>query len=449
MEERKIIVVDDDPSSLSAISRALSNYHILKCKNGKEALETLANGEADLLITDLKLPDIDGLELIKRAKDLDEDMKVIMITGYGTVESAVSAMKLGADDYILKPVDLFELRKRVEKLINEKTLKRELSFLREEVAKKYDFEGIVGKSKKMQEIYEKILKIAPTNSNVLIVGESGTGKELVARAIHAKSKRADKPFIPINCAAIPEGTLESELFGHEKGAFTGAYGRQIGKFELANGGTLFLDEIAEIPTSIQAKLLRAIEQKEIMRVGGEKIIKVDVRLIFATNRNLEKELEEKRIREDFYYRIKGLVLEIPPLRERKEDIPILFELFLERFKKETGRDIRDFDKSIIDIFTHYNWPGNVRELKNVVENMVVMAKGDKLSEEDVPSYIKERLKIFSEKEPTFKLKVGMSMDEIEKEVIKKTLDFVGGNRTKAAKILKIGLRTLHRKIKKL
>jgi DNA-binding NtrC family response regulator len=449
LEVRKnILVIDDEEETLKVIKKALSKsgYNVMTVNNGRDGLNILEKEDIEIVITDLKLPDIDGMEILNKTLKINPDIAVIMITAYGTIENAVNAMKIGAVDYILKPIDIYDLRLRVDKAISNKNMQKEIIYLRKEVGKKYGFKNIIGESKSMKEIYEKVMQIAPTKSNVLITGESGTGKELIAKAIHYNSPRKDKPFIPLNCAAISEGVLESELFGHEKGAFTGAIEKRLGKFELAHMGTIFLDEIGDIPLSIQVKLLRVLEEREFMRVGGTKTIRVDVRLIAATNSDLEKAVREKRFREDLYYRLKVVTIELPPLRERKEDIPLLVNHFINEFSRENNRRIDSIDKDVMEFFMSYDWPGNVRELKNTIENMVVMAKKNRLTLGDIPIYSK---KDFNKDNYKIDFTPGMSLKDIEREAIRKTLINVNGNKTKAAKLLKIGLRTLQRKAKSL
>ncbi len=454
--ERKvnILVIDDEIETLKAIKKALNRdgYSVIAVDNGKEGIEILEREDIDLVITDLKLPDVDGMEILKRGLRINPDIAVIMITAYGTIENAVDAMKMGAVDYVLKPIDIYDLRLRVDKAISAKNMRKEIVYLKSEVSKKYGFQNIIGNSKAMREVYEKVMQIAPTKSNVLILGESGTGKELIAKAIHYNSPRKDKPFIALNCAAIAESLFESELFGHEKGAFTGAVEKRVGKFEMAHMGTLFLDEVGEIPLPIQVKLLRVLEEKEFMRVGGTRLIKVDVRLISATNADLEKAVKENKFREDLYYRLKVVTIELPPLRERKEDIPLLVSHFVEEFCRENNKRIDSIDKEVMEFFMEYDWPGNVRELRNTIENMVVMAKKNRLTLEDVPIYNKKREDKREEKDrEVFKIDFTpeMSLKDIEREVIRKALLKVNGNKTKAAKMLKIGLRTLQRKVKSL
>ncbi len=445
MGSKRILIVDDDRIALNVMKQALEkeNFEVICFDNGKDAIEELTKGDVDVLITDIRMPDLTGMDLLQKALEHNPELPVIMITGYGSIEGAVEAMKAGAFDYMTKPVDLEGLRIRIERALDHVKMKREIRVLRGELAHRYSFENIIGKSRSMQEIFKTIIEIAPSRANVMIVGESGTGKELVARAIHFNSPRRNNNFVPINCAAIPEGLLESELFGHEKGAFTGAYERRIGKFEIANGGTIFLDEVGDIPLSLQVKLLRVLEQREFMRVGGSKSINVDVRVISATNRPLEQMVADGKFREDLYYRLKVITIEIPPLRNRKEDIPLLVDHFVKEFSAENQKDIKGIEKDVLEVFMDYHWPGNVRELRNTIETMVVLARKKYLTVDDIPNYIKGKLT----KRKTIEIEIGMPLSGVEKELILKTLDYVNGNRKEAARLLKIGLRTLQRKIK--
>ena len=352
-------------------------------------------------------------------------------------------MKLGADDYLTKPVDLFEFRARVSKLIKSADLNREVQHLQSRLDKRYGFEHIIGNSAAMHRVFDKIRAVSATNANVLIRGESGTGKELIANAIHQNSKHKGNRFLPINCAAIPADILESELFGHERGSFTGAVTRKIGKFELASPGTIFLDEIGDMNLDLQVKLLRVLENHEFMRVGGSELIKLNSRFLFATNTNLEKAVETSSFREDLYYRINVISLEIPPLRERQEDIPLLASYYLAHGCEENEKKIESIDPEVMDVLTAYHWPGNVRELKNVIENMTIFCTGDTLSRDLLPPHLTKKSEV-----PTLvNIPTGFSMEDLEREAIFQTLDRVNGNKTRAAEVLGIGLRTLQRKLK--
>ncbi len=370
----KILVVDDEAIVCESCQRILQEegYEVECALSGKEAFERMKENPFDIVITDLKMPGIDGMEVLKTLRQEYPDVIVIMITGFSTVETAVKAMKLGAFDYIPKPFTPDEVSVVVKKAFEKRNLMLENIYLRQELQEKYGFHNIVGKSKKMQEIYRIIAKVAPTDSTVLIYGHSGTGKELIARAIHFNSPRREKPFVPVDCAVLSENLLESELFGHIKGSFTGAVTTKPGLFEVADGGTLFLDEVGNISPAIQAKLLRVLQEREFTPVGGTKAKKVDIRLIAATNRDLEKMIKEETFREDLYYRLNIVPISIPPLKERQEDIPLLASHFLKKYAEEMGKPVKGFSPEAMKRLMRYSWPGNVRELENVIERSVVM-----------------------------------------------------------------------------
>jgi len=448
-----ILIIDDRESELETMSDALSNqgYRIVSTSSGEEALEIMKKQPFDVILTDLKMPDVDGMEVLKTARAMDSQPQVIMITGHGSIDKAVEAMRSGAEDFIPKPIGLSELREKVRKALESQSLRRQnVALQRQNVAlqkqinEKYGFSNIIGNSEQMHEIFDQLRLAAPTRANILICGETGTGKDLIALAIHNNSTRKGKPFIPINCAAISGELLASELFGHEKGAFTGAVRQRQGAFELANGGTLLLDEVGEMSPEIQAKFLRVIEDQEFRRLGGERPIKVDVRIISATNKDLTKEVESGRFREDLYYRLKVVTINVPPLREKKSDIPILANAFLKEYSQENSKNVRHIDPEVMERFINYDWPGNVRELRNVLESIVVMSTSDRIELVDLPVNIRG----MESSQPSTIVHPGMSMEEIEKEAIRKALEDTNGNRTRAAEILKIGLRTLHRKIQK-
>ncbi|MEW6617815.1 MAG: sigma-54 dependent transcriptional regulator [bacterium] len=432
--KKKILVVDDEEKIRNALVTILTkeSYLVTTAKNGQEALNKPIQ-EFSLIITDLKMPQMDGLELLKRAKKISPDVIVIMITAFGTLKTAIEAMKQGAYDYITKPFELDEITIVVSKALQ----------LHKEIKKEAKFDEIIGKSQKIKEIHELINQVAKTDTTVLIRGETGTGKELVAKAIHRLSLRQDKPFIPVNCVALPENLLESELFGHEKGAFTGAINQRLGRFELANTGTIFLDEVGEMDIPMQIKLLRVLQEREFERVGGTKTIKVDVKVIAATNRDLEKAVKEGKYREELFYRLNVVPIFLPPLRERKDDIPILLEHFLKIFNLRTNKNILGITKEAQELLTSYDWFGNIRELENVVERMVVLAKGDKIDIEDIPNNIIKA----KEKNLSFKESVYQAKAQLERELLIKVLQEVGGNRTKAAKAIGVDRKTLQKKIK--
>ena len=400
------------------------------------------------MVSDLKMPDMGGIEFLREVRQREYDLGVILVTGFGSLETAVEAMRVGADDYLTKPVDLYELRKRVKNLLENRQLKEEVTSLKQMLDKRYGFESIIGKSAPMEHLFEQMRLVAPTRSSVLIVGESGTGKELVANAVHWASPRREQRILAINCGAIPTDILESELFGHEKGAFTGAVARKIGKFELAHQGTLFLDEISELYPELQVKLLRVLEERNVMRVGGSDLIDVDFRLIAATNKDLETLVADSRFREDLYYRLKVVTLQIPPLRERPEDIPLLAEHYLERFAAEHEKEAKSLSKEALEVLAAYPWPGNVRELKNVLESLVIFHQSDTIAAAELPAELRQKGAAAGDGGPV-QCQTGepRTMAEIERRAILETLELTGGRRADAAKILEIGLRTLQRKLK--
>ncbi|HSB07606.1 MAG TPA: sigma-54 dependent transcriptional regulator [Thermodesulfobacteriota bacterium] len=447
MDPLKILVVDDEAPVRELLKRGLSplgNFSVEVASNGSEAVEKIERDIFDLVLTDLMMPEMDGMELLKTIKGTRPEVMVIMMTAHGSIETAVEAMKIGANDYITKPIDFNELLIHISKAQKESLVLKENRLLRLEVKKKFEFDKIVGKSKRMQEIFSLIEKVAPSNSTVLIYGGSGTGKELVAKAIHYHSPRADKPFIPFNCSAIPETLVESELFGHAKGAFTGAVQTKKGLLEEAEGGTLFLDEIATIQPSVQVKLLRVLQEKEIMRVGSSERIKIDVRMIAATNENLEANMRHGKFREDLFYRLHVFPIFLPHLKDRKEDIPLLAYHFLELFSQETMKGLKGISKEAMSILMEYDWPGNVRELENVIERAVIMAEQDCLVPGDLPRNLLEESSNLVKRGA----KVHKSLDEIKAEYIQEILKETHGNKRIAAEILKVNPRTLYRFEKK-
>ena len=442
-----IFLVDDDDGSRDAMRRALERvgYTVHDFEDAATALERIEAGDpVDAVVSDVRMPGMDGYELLRRVRAIRPSLPFLLVTAYGDVDEAVSALQEGADDYLTKPVKMQELRRRVQLHLERRVLSDENRRLRQRLAKSFGFDEIVGRSKPMEALFEKMRIVAPAPSTVLIVGESGTGKELVANAIHQNSPRADGPFVPVNCGAIPGEILESELFGHERGAFTGAHQRRIGLIETASGGTLFLDEISELSPELQVKLLRVLEDRTITRVGGSTRIPVDFRLVAATNRNLESWVAEGRFREDLYYRLKVVTLRIPPLRERPDDIPALVQHFLEMFNRELGREVRKVQPSVLAVLRKYPWPGNVRELRNLMESLVLFARGEEITLEDLPA--EYRMPVTAPPAASGEW-TPRPMAEIEKEAILKTLQYTGGHRAKAAQLLGIGLRTLQRKLK--
>ncbi|HFB68472.1 MAG TPA: sigma-54-dependent Fis family transcriptional regulator, partial [Calditrichae bacterium] len=385
----KILLVEDDINTLNGLAEILTEegFEVTKARNARNGLNEFRKDQFDVVLVDYLLPDIDGLQLAETLLQEQPETKIIMMTAFGTVKNAVQAMKLGIYDYLTKPIDLDELLIILRRAIQEKRLIDENIDLKSKLSETYRFENIIGVSGKMQEVFRKIRKVASSDATVLIRGESGTGKELIARAIHFHSPRSDAPLVEINCASIPETLLESELFGHEKGAFTGAYKQKKGKFEIANGGTLFLDEIGELPLTLQAKLLRVLQDGRFTRVGGVENIEVNVRLIAATNANLEELLEAGKFREDLYYRLNVIPILIPPLRERLEDIGPLTDFFIQKYARKNKKHIKGISQEARYILMNYDWPGNVRELENAIENAVVMAEGDIITPSDLPGYL--------------------------------------------------------------
>ncbi len=442
--KHRILIVDDESIVRAFISEVLirMGYAPLAAESGEKALEYLNRGEFDVVITDFKMPGISGIELLKQTLALWPDCRVIIITAFGTIEQAVGAMKIGAHDYITKPISPDHLEMVVSKALEYKTLKLENRILRREISEKYSFENIVGKAASMRKVYELIERAAPADSTILISGESGTGKELVARAIHYNSPRAGGPFVKMNCAALPEGLIESELFGHEKGAFTGAIRSTRGRFELADGGTLLLDEISEIPPSLQAKLLRVLQEKEFERIGSGQSIKTNVRVIATSNRDLKDEIANGNFRDDLYYRLNVIPIDLPPLRQRQEDIPLLCEYFLSKYGQKMGIPAKTLTEKTLEMLLAYSWPGNVRELENVIERATVISRNQELRPSDFPpevaSGVSEVIK--------GGLDVGLSIDNAEKMLILKTLKAHGGNKSKAAEVLGISTRTLRNKL---
>lgn len=449
----KVIIVDDDAGGRQAMTRALQRHgcEVFPFADGLDALVFLReHPDVLLIVTDLRMPGIDGLEVLRRAREVVPDVGVLMITAHGSVETAVGAMKRGAEDYLEKPVNLEVLRARVGNLAEKVRLGREVRDYKGVEAiihEQGSFEGMIGRSPSMMELFRSIQQVAQARSSVLILGESGSGKELVASAIHRRSLRSSKTYLPLDCASIPAEILESELFGHERGSFTGAQGRKLGKFELANGGTLFLDEIGELPLALQAKLLRALESQTFMRVGGTEEVKVDVRVVAATNRSLDEMAEAGEFRRDLYYRLAVVTLRIPPLRERRDDIPLIATALLERFARENGRQAPVLNSDTLQVLKWAPWPGNVRELRNAMESLAILHQGAEVSAADLPEELRQASRDAELTPAAGASFYGKTMEEIEREVILRTLEQTGGNRTQSAELLGIGLRTLQRKIK--
>ncbi len=445
-----ILVIDDKDSMRTMLSQALGDegYQVDTAGNGKKGLELARFKSYDLAITDLKMPDVDGLQVLSGLKEIDSDMSVIIMTAYGTVESAVTAMKNGAFDFVTKPFDPDHLAVIIERALENRRLIAENSLLREELAQSMGFSEIIGQHEKMKEVSRLIQKVAGSDTSVLLQGESGTGKELFGRAIHNLSPRRDKPYVAINCAAIPRELLENELFGSEKGAYTSSVAKKMGKFEIADGGTLFLDEIGDMDISLQAKLLRVLQQKSFERLGGNKTVSVDVRVIAATNMNLNELIRKKTFREDLYYRLSVFPITIPPLRERVDDIRPLAEFFISKYCKEMKKPGKSLSRDSLSLLEKYHWPGNVRELENTIERSIILAEGKKIT----PEHLAIRLPSAGE----IRLREGAGLKEIgsyaqmqaEKAAIIRVLKQVRGNKRKCSEVLKIDYTTLFDKLKR-
>ena len=443
MKQQTILIVDDDKMTRQTLSMALEDdYEVFTADGGAEALEVINKEEIDLVLSDLDMPKMSGIELLEKINALEGTYPVIFITGQGTIETAVKAMKMGASDYVSKPVNLERLELIIVKTLENKNLKEENILLKQKIRESYPDLKFIGNSDLMKKCEELALQVAASKATVIIEGESGTGKELITSIIHYNSPVAHGPFIKVNCSAFAEGVLESELFGHEKGAFTGAVSSKKGRFELADKGTLFLDEIGELPASIQVKLLRFLQEKTFERVGGSKTHHVDVRIISATNKDLVQLMKEGTFREDLYYRLRVVEIKMPPLRERKEDLDELVSSFISKFSIMHGKPIQGIAPEAMELIRAYNWPGNVRELMNCIESSVVMVRGDVLTIESIPEYLTYKVP-----EVELNSREGL-LNEIERKAIQDTLDRTQGDKVKAAKILGIGLRTLYRKIDK-
>ncbi len=438
-----ILIIDDEKNIREGLAMALDDegYKTLTAGNGREGLDIALKEEVDLVITDLKMPVLSGEEVLQQVLSKTPGVPVIVLTGHGTVETAVEAMRLGAYDFLTKPLDLDRLFLLVKRALQNRQLILQHRELLAEMKKRKSFENIIGKSASMAKVFEDIKKVAPTKASVLITGETGVGKELIARAIHNLSNRKEKPFVQVHCASFAESLLESELFGHEKGAFTGAMQRVRGRFEMANDGTLMLDEIGEVNQVVQVKLLRVLQEKKFERVGGSETISVDTRIIAATNRDLEEEIKKGTFREDLYFRLNVVHIHIPPLRERKEDIPLLIASFMKEFAEENDKKITSIEQKARTALYNYDWPGNIRQLQNCIQSAVVMSSDDVIHFEDLPSPLREKAESSS-----IVIPMGSNMEEAEKQIILQTLENQNNNKTKTADILGIGRRTLHRKL---
>ena len=461
MAKDKVVIVDDDEFMRDSLMEALQRpeLNVVGFGRATDALEAVSDGSASLLLTDMRMPEMDGMQLLLEAKRLDPKLPVVMMTAFATIETAVEAMKRGAFDYLMKPFKAEEIDLAVNRALEHHRLITENEYLKDELAKKFKNADFVGKSPAMKQVFEEIRQAAPTAATVFIRGESGTGKELVARSIHAQSPRRSKPLIKVNCAALSAGVLESELFGHEKGAFTGADKRRIGRFEMADGGTLFLDEVSEMDLNLQGKLLRVLQEKEFERVGSSETISVDVRILASSNRDLEKSIEAGEFRQDLYYRLNVISIELPPLRERKADIPALARHFLERYRQEEGVRVREISDEAMDLLSRYDWPGNVRELANIMERLIVLGRTDVIEASQVENALPKNAgrgmfkpssgdAAVPSGEPAGADFRARALDDVEREFIVATLQHFGGARAKSAESLGISERSLRDRLKR-
>jgi DNA-binding NtrC family response regulator len=438
----KILLVDDDPGVLTALQTLLEErYTILTAESGTAAWQILQDEDAAVAVVDLALPDLNGIELLRRMRESDMATELIMVTGHGTIDSAVEAMRIGAYDYLTKPVDGSRLKQIIAKAIEKNALTVSNRALETQLRELTRYEELIGQSEPMREIYKLIEAVAKSDTTILITGESGTGKELVARAVHRRSNRSKNPFLAVNCSALPAEILENELFGHEKGAFTGALAEKPGCFEQADGGTIFFDEIGEMPYELQAKLLRVLEEKKFRRLGGRKEIAVDVRVISATNRDARRAVKEKALREDLFYRLAVIEIELPPLRERLGDLTLLAQDFLRRHVEKAGKKITGFSREALELLSRHPWPGNVRELRNVIERAVLLCAGRQIAASDLPKHLFDQ-----DDAGEIRIPIGTTMDDAESRIILRTLAAQNNNKTRAAEVLGISLKTLHNKL---
>jgi len=441
-----ILIVDDDRPQRDGLQRALADrYAVLVADEAQKAGAILEAQPVDVLLTDLRMPGDDGLKLLRRAGSLSNPPVSIMMTAYGSIENAVEAMKAGAYHYVTKPVNLDELELVIGRALKSRQIEAENANLHEQLDQKFGLENLIGQSPAMLQMFDIIRQVAPTRASVLITGETGTGKELVAHAVHNLSPRKAGPFVAVHAAALPTTLLESELFGHEKGAFTGAVERRAGRFEMADGGTIFLDEVGELEPAMQVKLLRVLEERQFERVGGNKTLEVDVRLVAATNRDLKKMVTEGKFRDDLFYRLSVVTVNLPPLRERRDDVPLLVTAFNRQYSQENNTPVREITQEAVNLLMAYDWPGNVRELRNAIEQMVVLARGDRLTVRDIPAAIRSGADLT--KISVVRPGVTMTVEEAERQLIIQALKETDGNRTKAADKIGMSRRTLHRKLK--
>jgi len=449
MSEASILIIDDDENILFTLRMRLESlgYRVLTALDGSEGLEELEKEAPDVILLDLRLPGMGGLDVLREIKKTSPGTEIIIFTAQGTIETAVTAIKEGAYDYITKPIDNQRLGILIEKALEKSEIFKEAKILRSQLRHLGKFDRMIGNSPPMQEVYRLIEQVAPSDATVLIAGESGTGKEFVARTVHRLSPRRKKPFIAVNCSAITETLWESEVFGYERGAFTGARTRKEGYFELAEGGTLFLDEVVDMSLDIQAKFLRVLEEKKIRRLGGKEEIVVDVRIIAATNRNLEEVVRSGVLREDLYYRLNVFTIYLPPLRERKEDITLLIQAFVDDFASKYEKKVRSVDNEVMDFFEGYPWPGNIRELRNAIERAVIVCDEELIQMKHLPPPLQTK-KSLPHVNNVITVSVGSTIEKLERELIIKTLEATEGNKTRAAEILGISLKTLHNKLNK-
>jgi len=448
MSEKGRILVADDEESHRIMLRAVlqeEGYEVAVAADGPEAIRAMEQEPFDLILLDIRMPGMDGIEALMEIRKISPYVPVLMMTAYASVKTAVDALKAGAFEYLIKPLDIDELKILIETALEHYHLREENLVLKERLGDRFDFSKMIGKSRKMVELFDLLTQVAPTDATVLILGESGTGKELVANALHHNSPRASQPFIKVACAALPETLLESELFGHEKGAFTGAVARREGRFWSAHRGSIFLDEVGEMSTTTQTKLLRVLQEKEFEPLGSTRTLKVDVRVIAATHKDLEKEVREGRFREDLFYRLNVVPVSIPPLRERKEDLPSLAVHFLSLYGEKNRKELKEISPKALDLLIRYDWPGNIRELENCIERGVIVARGEVIAPVDLPPQV-QALSAGKE-EPGIQFPLGISLQDVEKGLILKTLEDTGGNRSRAAEILGINRRTLQIKLK--
>jgi len=446
MAAERILVVDDEDNARRAIATILGEegYEVAEASNGVDALARIADFSPAVVLSDVRMPQMDGLTLLKKAREQGAEATFVMMTAFASVETAVEAMRAGADNYLVKPLDADAVLVILSKALEKRSLRREAESLRDQVRQRTRFHNIIGDAPQLQGIYDVVRRAAATRATVLILGESGTGKELIAQALHQESPRKDKPFVRVHCAALSESLLESELFGHEKGSFTGAVARKEGRFELADGGTLFLDEIGEISSAVQVKLLRVLQQREFERVGGTQTLKVDVRIVAATHRDLTAEVKAGRFREDLFYRLNVVSLTLPPLRDRKSDIPALASHFLEKYSDSYGKEVKGLAPGTLQALLAHDWPGNIRELENAIERAVVLAQGPELTADDLPHVLRGPRPLGS---GPSNLIPGASMATIEREAILRTLEMVQGSTSRAAEILGISVRKIQYRLK--